>query len=458
MKFFRSIAPITFPLVLFACGGSDAEKNENEGTQKDTTVSSTGNTEISVEALDQRVRNYIENESKGNGGRFKIEKDGNTLSLKLVRVHTEYISTLGPQRHFACVDLAAENGDVYDVDFFLEGKKKDLTITQQTVHKRNGIPFYTWEQKPDNTWHKVSVEKASKEVKGVIEGEDAFRFHYEATLPEMDEKAELWMPIATSDSFQNVERDTLIVPGKHRMLKEKGHGNRILYVELKPEHSGKKLRVSYEVQRMEKPSYKDPSAKPENFLVSDPLMPINDRFERISKRILQGKEQESQLVKARALFEHVLDTVEYKKAGKYGTGDAEYACTAAKGNCTEFHSYFIALARSAGIPARFSIGASIPSGRDKGGVNGYHCWAEFFANGKWWPVDISEAKKYRSLKTYYFGHHPANRIELSDGRQLKVKPSPKSGLIDFLAYPLLEVGGKKEPVETSFSFNRKELS
>ena len=55
--------------------------------------------------------------------------------------------------------------------------------------------------------------------------------------------------------------------------------------------------------------------------------------------------------------------------------------------------------------------------------DGYHCWAEFYADGKWWPIDISEADKYTSLSTYYFGHNPANRIELSHGRDLVADPS-----------------------------------
>ena len=112
------------------------------------------------------------------------------------------------------------------------------------------------------------------------------------------------------------------------------------------------------------------------------------------------------------------------------------------------------LARAAGIPARFAIGASIPSERNDGGIDGYHCWAEFFAEGKWWPVDISEADKYKLLSPYYFGRQPANRIELSRGRDLVVEPGPSSGPISFLAYPILEVAGKTEIVKPSFSFRR----
>ena len=138
----------------------------------------------------------------------------------------------------------------------------------------------------------------------------------------------------------------------------------------------------------------------------------------------------------------------------WGKGDAVYACDARTGNCTDFHSYFIALCRAVDIPARFAIGAAIPSARDSGGVDGYHCWAEFYTDGKWWPVDISEGDKYSSLATYYFGHHPANRIELSRGRDLVLEPGPDSGPINFLAYPVLEIGGKPTMAKVQFSFKR----
>ena len=115
--------------------------------------------------------------------------------------------------------------------------------------------------------------------------------------------------------------------------------------------------------------------------------------------------------------------VRYPSFGEgWGKGDAVYACDARTGNCTDFHSYFIALARSVGIPARFAIGAAIPSERNDGGVDGYHCWAEFFADGKWWPVDISEGNKYTGLATYYFGRHPANRMPSFAGPQEEVAP------------------------------------
>ena len=100
-------------------------------------------------------------------------------------------------------------------------------------------------------------------------------------------------------------------------------------------------------------------------------------------------------------------------------------------------------------------GASIPSDRNEGGIDGYHCWAEFYADGKWWPVDISEANKYTALATYYFGRHPANRIELSRGRDLEVNPGPNAGPINFIAFPYLEINGKEVKAPSKFTFQRK---
>lgn len=161
------------------------------------------------------------------------------------------------------------------------------------------------------------------------------------------------------------------------------------------------------------------------------------------------------LMRARALYDEVIDQVRYARYGSgWGRGDAVRACSTPSGNCSDYHAYFIALARAVDIPARFVSGVAIPSERDDGGIDGYHCWAEFFADGRWWPVDVSEADKHPSLATYYFGHQPANRVELSRGRDLLLDPGPASGPINFLAFPVLEVEGEPVAASTEFSFRR----
>lgn len=263
----------------------------------------------------------------------------------------------------------------------------------------------------------------------------------------------MWLPLPTSDAHQTVEEISIQAPGARRVLEEREHKNRVLFIELGPADSAKVVEMKHRVRRLEKEIYPARAAEDvARFLQPEGRVPVDKKFRDIAEKAVQGKK--SDVMRARALYDHVIDAMRYQKFGDYGRGDAVYACDVGTGNCTEYHSYFIALARSIGIPARFAVGAAIPSERDAGGIDGYHCWAEFWADGKWWPVDISEADKYTSLATYYFGRNPANRIEFSRGRDLVVEPGPASGPINFLAFPVLEVEGKPTKVKTEFLFQR----
>jgi transglutaminase-like putative cysteine protease len=404
--------------------------------------------------IQEGIEQHIQEQTRRGGGVFLLPFGAEKLKLKLVRVHTEYLANLGPRRHFACVDLASADGDVYDVDFFLAGDPGAMRVTETTVHKINGQPLYVWEQKRNRTWIRVSVEKATPRLLGVIHEQDEFDFIYRAVLPKINSVARIWLPFPESDQFQRIKLKAIDVPGNFDILKETNYGNRVLFLELNPEDSGKIIELRFGVQRREKGVYPAPLPDPGKYLEAENLVPVNERFRQIAEDVIEGKAGD--LVRARALYDHVSDRMRYMKYGSgWGKGDAVYACDARTGNCTDFHAYFIALSRSVGIPARFAIGAAIPSERNDGGIDGYHCWAEFYTDGRWWPVDISEGDKCSSLFTYYFGHHPANRIELSRGRDLVVEPGPVSGPINFLAYPILEIDGKLTNArKVEFSFKR----
>lgn len=452
---------LPFAFLFFASCGQQAGQNEAAETSKNGPVH-----KADIAEIEAGIRAYIAKTAGERNGIFPLPYEDDTLRLKLVRVHTEYLSNLGPGRFFACVDLADEKGDVYDVDFFLEGEPGNMSVTQTTVHKQNGKPFYSWKQLLDKTWKRVPVEASSNRLMGVIEGEDRFTFRYAVTLPvqapgspEKQGAAKLWIPVATSDAYQEVELIGVTMPTDVEIKKEfttdSSYGNRILHLDLSGAYAGEQVVLEYRVHRTEKGPYRDTKSDPLNYLTADAGVPVGGRFEEITAEIFAKSGADSPLMKARAIYDYIIDTVRYRKAGEYGTGDADFACDSKSGNCTEFHSLFISLARTAGIPARFAIGAALPSERNDGGVDGYHCWAEFFAQEKWWPIDISEGNKYAPLATYYFGHHPANRIEMSKGRDILPQPAPASGSIPFFAYPVLEIDGVKQQVKTEFSFERK---
>lgn len=408
---------------------------------------------VSIAEIEAGIKSFIQKKTEENGGYFEVSDRGKDFRMKLVRVHTEYLSNLGPKRNFACVDLADERGDVYDVDFFLDGEPGGMTVTETSVHKLNGKPYYAWKQKPDKTWNRIPVKEASTRLLGVMEGSDSFEFHYQVELPEINGEAKMWIPIATTDEYQQIEIAEMKVPVEYKLLNDKEFNNTILYVALNAKESKKTIDILYKVKRVEKGPYADAGPIDARYLADNRLMPVGGRFETIAKDATRGRDG-SELMKARALYDYIIDNMRYMKYGNYGKGDSNYACDVRTGNCTEFHSFFISLARSLGIPARFAVGASIPADRNEGGIDGYHCWAEFYAEGKWWPIDISEANKYTALATYYFGHHPANRIEFSKGRDLIVEPGPASEPINFLAYPYLEIDGKEVVAKTTFTFTR----
>jgi len=131
-----------------------------------------------------------------------------------------------------------------------------------------------------------------------------------------------------------------------------------------------------------------------------------------------------------------------------------YACDAKKGNCTDFHSLFIAMARSQGIPARFEIGFPLPEDKHSGEIVGYHCWSDFYIDGKGWiPVDISEAWKHPEKRDYFFGSHDLNRVQFSLGRDLRLSPPQEGKPLNYFVYPYVEVDGQEYPnVSLAFSF------
>lgn len=462
--FRKSATVFAFVSLMGACNSSSEESRSSAPTPAPNPTSPTpvAKTEPApapkaravTPEIQRGIEKHIEAKSSADEGFFALPYEGRTLRLKLVRVHIEYLASLGIDRNFACVDLVDTDGEVYDVDFFLAGPPGDMVVTETTVHKINGKPLYAWEQKEDKTWERVPMDEASAKLQGVIEKNDAFEFVYSVTLPEMDQSARMWIPVPVSDDYQSVEEISIKAPVARTMLDDQEHANKILMLDLTPEDSGSTIEMRFAVKRIEKSSYPEELESPDRYLKSDQLIPITKELRELGTKAIAGKKTD--LIRARALYDHVMDRMSYKKVGDgWGKGDATYACDSRTGNCSDYHSYFIAISRAVGIPARFAVGAAIPSERDDGDISGYHCWAEFYAEGKWWPIDVSEGDKYSNLSSYYFGHHPANRIELSRGRDLALTPGPVTGPINFLAHPTLEVGGEYVRTKANFSFERR---
>ncbi|HTS68753.1 MAG TPA: transglutaminase domain-containing protein [Terriglobia bacterium] len=298
-----------------------------------------------------------------------------------------------------------------------------------------------------------------------------FLFTYQVTLQDLPagaQRVRVWIPRASTDANQTVVLKQISGPIRFRETREEPYGNHILYGEIAhPPPGPAKLTVEYQVTRREysrggypsllqaqqvsAPAPKDLA----RFLAPDRLVPIDGRIKQLADEITRGKQ--GTVARAYALYDYVFQTVRYDKSGTgWGRGDSLWVCDAKHGNCTDFHSLFISLARAAGIPARFEIGFPVPEGTE-GSVPGYHCWAEFYVNGLGWvPVDISEAWKAPKKHDYFFGTLDANRVQFSVGRDLALQPKQDGDPLNYFIYPYGEVDGKPfEGIEKKFTYREE---
>jgi transglutaminase-like putative cysteine protease len=293
-----------------------------------------------------------------------------------------------------------------------------------------------------------------------------FTFNYAFTVKNVPpgQKVRVWFPAAHSDSYQEVR----VVSAKGDLPIKKTHesrfGNEIYFAEAsKSRAEDMHFEVVYDITRhehltlgMNRPRLENASLNQKQmkeFLGPDKLVPITGLPAELAVKVTAGKS--SQLDKAHAIYDYVFANMSYDKTGKgWGRGDVLYACDAKKGNCTDFHSLFIAMARSQNIPSRFEIGFQIPPDQHSAQVPGYHCWAEFFnSENGWIPVDISEAWKHQQKKDYFFGAHDADRVQFTVGRDLKLNPPQAGEARNYFIYPYVEVEGKEySNIANDFSF------
>ncbi|MGA8224480.1 MAG: transglutaminase domain-containing protein [Candidatus Acidiferrales bacterium] len=282
-------------------------------------------------------------------------------------------------------------------------------------------------------------------------------------VPPGTHQLRIWVPLPYEERSQAVTDIKIESPARFRIEHEKEYGNRYAYFDVdtddfKPPFD---IRLTFHAERFEHrvaltvsddpPS--QPLISPARFLQPDRLVPINGEIAQLSEEKTKGATEPVE--KARRLYDYVIATMHYDHDGTgWGRGDAIWACDNKHGNCTDFHSLFIAMARAAGIPARFEIGFSIPVGTHEGTIGGYHCWAEFYTPGIGWiPVDASEAWKNKDKVDYFFGATDQNRIMFSLGRDIRLKPGQKGDLLNYFVYPYAELDGRPlDGLKNEFSF------
>jgi transglutaminase-like putative cysteine protease len=282
--------------------------------------------------------------------------------------------------------------------------------------------------------------------------------------PAGSRKVRVWIPLPSSDQYQSISQLQLKGPMKVQLHKEPQYGDRYAYFDVDSTRvkTGFDIRLAFHVVRYERRSTLASSGDAEKpfpknvvpFLQADGLVPVDGIIARLSREQTQGVSDPLQ--KARKIYDYVISAASHDPVvSGSGRGDALWTAESHHGDCTDFHSLFIGMARAAGIPARLAVGFSLPEGQKQGTIPGYHSWAEFYVSGIGWiPVDVWQASQDPIHRDYFFGALDAHRVMVSMGRDVALTPLPQAGRLNYIAYPYLEADGKPSPVASmDFFFN-----
>jgi transglutaminase-like putative cysteine protease len=257
--------------------------------------------------------------------------------------------------------------------------------------------------------------------------------------------AELWYPVIPDTPHQRVLDLQVLADFEWELSHDSENGNALLHSVLPVGDASLEIHLSYLVERapsrtrfeswaggLEIPRASSGFAR---WLRSETHIEVTSTTKQLAVSLVADASET--VDKARRIFDHVTATMVYDAAHQSHCGSSEHALLCSAGNCGDINALFISLARSVGIPARLVLGQALQPELD---MCGYHCWAEFFANGLGWvPVDASCACRYGGAD--YFGRLDANHVAWSVGRDVLLAPPQRGPRLMFLAGPYLELDG-----------------
>lgn len=274
---------------------------------------------------------------------------------------------------------------------------------------------------------------------------------YLTNLPPEAKLLNCWIPVPSSDERQQVTLVTRDLQGG-RITTESKYGNRMYYkqVKLQDARLGDTLKITlaYEVLLNERsiqeakqgsllPKIKPPE-KLQVYLAENRLIPWHGIISTLGENM---QLPEAPIPAARKIYDNLIDRMVYNyKAPGAGFGDAIWACNSKTGDCSDYHSVFIGICRSQGIPADHVFGLPLKNAAENHQVKDWHCWARFWVQGPGWiTIDASEADKHPEQRDYLFGTLSNTYLNISHGRDVILEPQQKGSSLNIFADPYAEI-------------------
>jgi transglutaminase-like putative cysteine protease len=287
-----------------------------------------------------------------------------------------------------------------------------------------------------------------------------------ADLPADAKTVDLWIPIPPTNDRQTIKLLNRNELTGGRITRDKTFGNELYYqrFDVTDAKTTVKVELVYDVDVRESTvaaakelmstSAEVPAGEFAPYLCETTMIPIKGRITDVA-RTIQLPEGEP-LRAGRAIYDHLVNTMVYNYlAPGAGNGNAVWACDSKTGDCTDFHSVFIGVCRSRGIPADHVFGLPLPPESPEGDAKHCHCWAQFWVKDVGWiPIDASRANKYPKDKEYYFGTLGSTWVTLAHGRDVILEPPQQGPPVNMLHGPVAEVDGK--PLELHFVAHYKD--
>lgn len=184
----------------------------------------------------------------------------------------------------------------------------------------------------------------------------------------------------------------------------------------------------------------------QQFTRSQPNINVSEEIRELALSIVG--EETNPYRQARLIYDYIITTLPYSNVphsylAATGTAESDFVHSTGFGDCGTQSSYFAALCRAVGIPARTSGGYQLFPGRE-----GTHFWAEFYLpNYGWLPVDVTIAEggdwaygitdeERQQYKDYFFGNIDPYRMTIQNDMDARVLPDPGEEILFTIVFQL----------------------
>ena len=334
------------------------------------------------------------------------------------------------------------------------------------------------------------------------DGWKTYEITTEVTIDSLNELVQVWLPlplIADTDYFKTQSIKTEGSISKSKIVKTPQNDTRMLWAEWTPSDTARTVTTTVVVQTRERNSQLSQpnkslvlsSAAQQYWTRGTEFLPTDGIVKEKSKEILKAMPKNAtDIDKAKQIFNWVVEnTFRDANTKGCGTGDVKLMLETNNlgGKCADINAVYVALARSAGIPARDVYGIRVNDsargykslGKSADISKAQHCRAEFFAKGFGWiPVDPADVRKVIleepsnltiddpkviAIRDYLFGNWEMNWMAYNYGHDIALPGSKlgKNGKVSFLMYPQGETKSGRldalDPVNFKYKITSKPI-